>query len=68
MLRVLRPNGWLILADISHQAEYVANLRAVGVTDVREHRGGLESAVIGFFSGNTFRPQAIFVRKAAAQV
>ena len=66
MLRVLRPNGWLILADISYQAEYLANLRAAGITDLREERRGIESAVIGCFSGNTFRPQAIIARKPAA--
>ncbi|QJR37611.1 class I SAM-dependent methyltransferase [Gemmatimonas groenlandica] len=63
MLRVLRPDGWLILADISHQTEYIAQLHTAGITHLREERGGLESTVIGFFSGNTFRPQAIIARK-----
>lgn len=64
MLRVLRPHGYLVLADISHQAEYIAQLRAAGVTELREERGGIESAVIGLLSGNTFRPQAILARRA----
>jgi arsenite methyltransferase len=68
MLRVLKPNGWLILADISFQAEYLSLLRAAQVTELREERGGLESAVIGFFSGNTFRPQAIIARKPSVRV
>jgi len=63
MLRVLRPDGWLILADIVHHAEYIAHLTAAGVRELREERGGVESNVIGFFSGNTFRPQAIIARK-----
>ena len=63
MLRVLRPNGRLVLADISQHAEYVALLRAAGISDIRVENGGFESAVIGFFSGNTFRPQAIIARK-----
>jgi ubiquinone/menaquinone biosynthesis C-methylase UbiE len=66
MLRVLRPNGWLILADISYHAEYLAALRAAGITDLRDDRGGLESTVIGFLSGNTFRPQAIIAQKTVA--
>jgi len=66
MLRVLRPTGWLILADITYQAAYLAQLRAAGITELREERGGLESTLIGFFSGNTFRPQAIIARMPAA--
>jgi ubiquinone/menaquinone biosynthesis C-methylase UbiE len=66
MLRVLRPNGWLVLADIDHHTEYLAHLRKAGVTDIREELGGLESAVIGVFSGNTFRPQAIIARRPVA--
>ena len=67
MLRVLRPAGLLILADINHQAEYLAHLRAAGVADVRVDDGGLETAMIGMFSGNTFRPQAIVARTPASQ-
>jgi ubiquinone/menaquinone biosynthesis C-methylase UbiE len=66
MVRVLRQNGVLILADISHQDEYIAHLHALGLTDIRIDRGGVESALIGFFSGNTFRPGALIARSAAA--
>jgi ubiquinone/menaquinone biosynthesis C-methylase UbiE len=65
MVRVLRPNGALILADISNQDEYITRLRALGLTDMLVDRGGLESALIGFFSGNTFRPGALIARSAA---
>ena len=65
MLRVLRPAGVLVVADITHQAEYLAHLQAAGITDLKVEDGGLESAVIGVFSGDTFRPQAIIARKAA---
>jgi hypothetical protein len=63
---VLRPNGVLILADISHQAEYIAHLQALGLTAIRVDRGGVESALIGFFSGKTFRPGALIARSAAS--
>jgi|GEM_PF-3076519 len=66
MLLVLQPAGVLVNADITHQAAYLAQLRAAGVTDIRVDDGGLASAVIGALSGNTFRPQAIIARKAAS--
>ncbi len=63
MLRVLRPGGVLIVADISHHMAYVAQLRATGVTELSEDHGGLQSAVIGVLSGNSFRPQAVIATK-----
>jgi len=62
MLRVLRPGGWLVLADISHQRATCQSLRQFGVRDLREDHGGIETALIGFFSGGSFRPQAIIAR------
>jgi SAM-dependent methyltransferase len=63
MLRVLRPGGVLVLADIAHLAEYRKQLTARGLTDIRIFTGGLESRVIGALSGGTFRPQAIVARR-----
>ena len=66
MLRVLTPAGLLILADIEHQAEYLAPLRAANIVDLRVDDGGVESAVIGRLSGNSFRPYALMARKRAS--
>jgi SAM-dependent methyltransferase len=59
MLRVLRPGGVLVLADIAHHAEYREALAARGVTEMRFVSGGAESRIMGVLSGGTFRPQAI---------
>lgn len=59
MLRVLRPGGMLVLADIAHQAEYRKQLLARGLTDIRVYTGGWESRIIGALSGGSFRPQAL---------
>jgi len=63
MLRVLRPGGVLVLADIAYHLDYSEHLTARGVEDMHIDTGGLESRVIGVLSGGTFRPQAIAARK-----
>ena len=62
MLRVLRPGGVLVLADIAHHAEYREQLTSRGLADVRVYTGGMESRLIGALSGGTFRPQAIVAK------
>ena len=63
MLRVLRPGGALVLADIAHHADYRAQLAARGLSDLREVTGGMESKIIGVLSGGSFRPQALVGRR-----
>ncbi|WP_375449873.1 class I SAM-dependent methyltransferase [uncultured Devosia sp.] len=63
MLRVLKPGGVIVLADIAHQAEYQQQLTARGVADVRTYTGGWESRIIGALSGGSFRPQALVGRR-----
>jgi ubiquinone/menaquinone biosynthesis C-methylase UbiE len=65
MLRVLRPGGVLVLADIAHHAEYRKQLTAYGLADMRICTGGIESRIIGALSGGTFRPKAIVAREKA---
>jgi ubiquinone/menaquinone biosynthesis C-methylase UbiE len=62
MLRVLRPGGVLVLADIANHAAYRDHLVARGLSDIRVYTGGLESRIIGILSGGSFRPQAIIGR------
>lgn len=64
MLRVLRPGGVLVLADIAHHAEYREQLVTRGLADVLVHDGGMESRIIGALSGGSFRPQALIGRRA----
>ncbi len=60
MLRVLKPGGVFVLADIAHHADYKQHLTSRGLIQMREHTGGIETQVIGALSGGSFRPQAIF--------
>ena len=65
MMRVLRPNGVLVLADIDHLPDYRKHLEAHGLSNLQVHTGGIESRVIGALSGGTFRPQAIIGSRTA---
>jgi SAM-dependent methyltransferase len=62
MLRVLRPGGVLILADIAFHEEYRKLLTARGLADMFVDTGGLESRIIGALSFGSFRPRAIIAR------
>jgi len=62
MLRVLRPGGVLVLADIANHSAYREHLAACGLADIRTYSGGVESRIIGVLSGGSFRPQAIVAR------
>ena len=62
MLRVLRPNGTLVLADIAYLAEYQEQLTSRGIVNVLFCDGGIKSSIIGFLSGGTLRPQALICR------
>ena len=64
MLRVLRPGGGFILADIAHHSAYRTQLVARGLVDIRVDDGGAGSRVIGLLSAGSFRPRAIVGRRA----
>jgi ubiquinone/menaquinone biosynthesis C-methylase UbiE len=64
MVRVLRPGGVLVLADIANYQEYRQQIAARSFTDIHLDTGGLGSRVIGALSGGTFRPQAIVARQS----
>jgi SAM-dependent methyltransferase len=59
MLRVLRPHGVLVLADIANIREYRTYLTSKGVTDMRTVLGGAEAVIMGALSGGSYRPQAL---------
>ena len=65
MLRVLRPGGVLVLADIAYHSVYRTQLEARGLTDLHVCDGGCEGWVSGVLTGGSFRPQAIVGRRAA---
>lgn len=59
MLRVLRPAGVLVLADIACFLQYRKHLLARGVRRLQFNNGGLEAFVMGTLSGGSYRPQAV---------
>jgi hypothetical protein len=59
MLRVLRPHGVLVLADIANIREYRTYLPSKSVTDMRRVSGGAEAVIMGALSGGSYRPQAL---------
>ena len=62
MLRVLRPGGVLVLADIANVPDYANHLRSRGVGSIRFVDGGLEARVMGLLSGGSYKPQALLAR------
>ena len=64
MLRVLRPGGVLVLADIANLAEYQTHLAARGARDISVLDGGWEARILRGLSGGSYRPQALIVRRA----
>ncbi len=59
MLRVLRPGGALVLADIAHIPDYRSYLLSRDLTRVQFLAGGAEAAIMGALSGGSYRPQAL---------
>jgi ubiquinone/menaquinone biosynthesis C-methylase UbiE len=59
MLRVLRPGGVLVLADIANIGEYRTYLSSKGLTHLQFDNGGTEAAIMGALSGGSYRPQAL---------
>ena len=64
MMRVLRPGGVLVVADIEHVPAYCEYLRAAGAIDLQFLDGGLEAKVMAALSGGTYCPQALLARRA----
>jgi arsenite methyltransferase len=59
MLRVLRPGGVLVIADIANINEYRSYLLSKGLKGLRFVSGGAEASIMGMLSGGSYRPQAL---------
>jgi len=67
MARVLKPSGWLLLADIENHAEYVAHLNDLGFVDIRHVVSWFWDKVRGFVTFGTFRPGTVIGQAPAEQ-
>jgi len=59
MARVLRPGGWLLVADIEHHAEYAARLKDLGFVDVRHVVSRVGDVIRAAVSFGSFRPGVV---------
>jgi arsenite methyltransferase len=66
MVRVLRPGGYLLVADISFRDAYLTKLKALGVSDCRMVYRPIRDAVLGALSFGSFRPSTIIGRVPSA--
>ena len=64
MARVLKPAGYLVLADIMYRAEYAAEFARVGLTGIQNVGDSWRTAIMAAFSFGKFRPAAVAARKA----
>lgn len=65
MVRVLRPEGTIILADIEHRDAYAARLADLGFTDQQLMVKPMRDAILGAISFGSFRPYAIRARRGS---
>lgn len=65
MARVLKPGGWVLVADIEHHAEYVRRLQELGFVGVRHVVSPFWNAVRGAITFGSFRPGAVVGQRKA---
>jgi len=66
MARVLKPGGWLLIADIEHHGEYVHRLNDLGFVGVRHVVSQFWDQVRRFITFGTFRPGTVIRQKVVA--
>ena len=66
MTRVLKPGGYIILADIEYHVEYADGLASLGLGDVRQVGHSWETSLMAAVSLGRFRPTAVVARKGPA--
>ncbi len=63
MVRVLAPNGTIVLADIANRSDYAATLCALGLTHQQVFAPAWRDALLGAVSFGSFRPGALIARR-----
>jgi arsenite methyltransferase len=59
MIRVLKPNGVVILADIEHQTDYAKHFELCGLVNVQLHNNVSQDAILKAVSFGSFAPSAV---------
>lgn len=65
MIRVLKPNGIVVLADIVHQVEYAKYFQLRGITNIRFHNNAIRDLVLKAVTFGSFAPSAVSACKSA---
>jgi arsenite methyltransferase len=65
IVRVLKPNGIVVLSDIINQAEYAKYFELRGLLDVQLYNNAVRDLVLKAVSFGSFAPSAVSARKAA---
>src|SRR5512143_2032961 len=68
IVRVLKPGGRAVIADIRHMTEYEREFQARGCPDVRLAESKIGSALCAVFTFGSLRPNTMVVRKVDAPV
>lgn len=63
MARVLRPGGYMLIADIEHHDEYLTLLNKLGFIGARREVSPFWDMIRGAVSFGTFRPGAVIGQK-----
>jgi ubiquinone/menaquinone biosynthesis C-methylase UbiE len=64
--RVLKPGGWVLIADIRHTREYAGILRQNGCGEVKQTGAGISAAVLKVLTFGSLQPGVVQGQKAGA--
>lgn len=63
MVRVLKPGGWLVVADVRHQREYALVLEDCGLLDLERPQTSPLALLAMVLSAGLFSPSALITQK-----
>jgi arsenite methyltransferase len=64
IIRVLKPNGIVLITDIVNQAEYATYFEQRGMVGVQLHNNKIRDTILKLISFGSFAPSAVSARKA----
>jgi SAM-dependent methyltransferase len=63
MVRVLKPGGYIVLADIRHDSEYATQFNKCGLSDIRRADSQWKGTLLGIITFGGFHPVTLVARK-----
>ncbi|MBW4523285.1 MAG: class I SAM-dependent methyltransferase [Scytolyngbya sp. HA4215-MV1] len=65
IIRVLKPNGTVVLVDIEHQDEYAKYFELHGMTNIQFYNNPIRDVILKALTFGSFAPSAVLACKAA---